>query len=170
MYKKWWEVFVVGMRSVWSSLQTHLFISFQTLTPYFTSFPFLRCKQIVYTKPPRSPSVPVSNKVLINHFWSYIIDENDIYARKHPALCTSGLTVHSACSFCKNRMAHAIPFLKKYFSISLAVLGLSCGTQRSSVFVAVYSIFSCGIGTLSCNMSYLVPWPGIEPGPLALGV
>ena len=131
---------VVGMRSgVWSS------------------FPFLRCKQIAYTKQPRSPPMPVSNKVVINHFWSYIIDKNGIYARKHPALSTPGLAVHSVCSFCINRMAHAIPFLKRHFSIYLAGLGLSCGTQRSSIFVAVYSIVSCGMGTLGCNMSYLGP-------------
>ena len=30
-------------------------------------------------------------------------------------------------------------------------------------------IFSCGLQTLSCNMWYLVPWLGIEPGLPALG-
>lgn len=46
-----WEVWVVEVRSgIWSSLYTHLFISSLNLTPYFTSFPFLKCKQITYTK------------------------------------------------------------------------------------------------------------------------
>ena len=36
------------------------------------------------------------------------------------------------------------------------------------VLVAACGIFGCGMGTLSCSMWDLVPWPGIEPGP-ALG-
>ena len=36
----------------------------------------------------------------------------------------------------------------------------SCRTQ---------ALFSCGMWTLSCGMWDLVPWPGIEPGPPALG-
>ena len=31
-------------------------------------------------------------------------------------------------------------------------------------------IFTCGIQTLGCSMWDPVPWQGIEPGPLALGV
>ena len=46
---------------------------------------------------------------------------------------------------------HRILFLKIF--IYLAVLSLSC---------SIYRIFSCG-------MWDLVPWPGIEPGPPALG-
>ena len=38
------------------------------------------------------------------------------------------------------------------------------------VLVAAFGIFSCSIQTLSCSMWDLVPWPGIEPGPRALGV
>ena len=37
-------------------------------------------------------------------------------------------------------------------------------------FAAVCRIFSCGMQTLSCSMWGLVPWPGIEPRPLALRV
>ena len=39
------------------------------------------------------------------------------------------------------------------------------------VLVAACGIFDlcCGRRTLSCNMWDLVPWPGIEPGPSALG-
>ena len=48
-------------------------------------------------------------------------------------------------------------FFKKYLFIYLAASGLSCG------------IFSCGMRTLSCSMWDLVPWPGIEGGPPALG-
>ena len=39
--------------------------------------------------------------------------------------------------------------------------GLSCGTQ--DLFL------SCGVRTLSCGMRDLVPQPGVEPGPPALG-
>ena len=38
------------------------------------------------------------------------------------------------------------------------------------VSVAVGGLLSCGMWTLSCGMRDLVPWPGIEPGPPALGV
>ena len=44
-------------------------------------------------------------------------------------------------------------FFKKYLFIYLVALGLSCG-----------------IWTLRCGEWDLVPWPGIEPGPLVLGV
>ena len=37
------------------------------------------------------------------------------------------------------------------------------------VLVAAGVIFSCCLGTLSCGMWDLVPWPRIEPRPLALG-
>ena len=36
--------------------------------------------------------------------------------------------------------------------------------------VAACRVFSCGMWTLSCCMWGLVPWPGVEPGPVALGV
>ena len=39
----------------------------------------------------------------------------------------------------------------------------------SSVFLEACRIFSCGLWTLSCSMWDLVPWPGIESRPLALG-
>ena len=38
------------------------------------------------------------------------------------------------------------------------------------VSVEAHGIFSCGMQTLSCGMWDLVPWPGIEPRPPALGV
>ena len=37
------------------------------------------------------------------------------------------------------------------------------------VLVVACRIFSCGMWTLSCGMWDLVPWPGIKPGPPALG-
>ena len=37
------------------------------------------------------------------------------------------------------------------------------------ILVATSKIFTCGMQTLSYSMWDLVPWPGIEPGPLALG-
>ena len=36
-------------------------------------------------------------------------------------------------------------------------------------FLAACRIFCCGMWTLSCSMWDLVPWPGMEPGPPALG-
>ena len=68
--------------------------------------------------------------------------------------------------------------------IDLAVLGLSFDTQdlwplcrcagslvtaRGVFLVVTCVIFSCSTGTLSCGMWDLVPWPGIEAGPPALG-
>ena len=47
---------------------------------------------------------------------------------------------------------------------SLIFLG-ACGI----FFVATRGIFSCGMWTLSAGTWNLVPWPGIEPRPLALG-
>ena len=47
-----------------------------------------------------------------------------------------------------------------------------CGifvAARRIFSVAVRRIFSWGMQTLSCGMWDLVPWPGIEPGPPALG-
>ena len=56
------------------------------------------------------------------------------------------------------------------------MLDLSWGTwyPQSSLWhmeslVSAYGIFSCGMQTLSCSIWDLVPWPGSEPGPPALG-
>ena len=38
------------------------------------------------------------------------------------------------------------------------------------ILVATSKIFTCGMQTLSYSMWDLVPWPGIEPGPPALGM
>ena len=38
-----------------------------------------------------------------------------------------------------------------------------------SIVIAAWGIFSCSMGTLSCGIWDLVPWPGIKPGPPALG-
>ena len=38
------------------------------------------------------------------------------------------------------------------------------------VFVVACRIFSCGMWTLSWGMEDLVPWPGMEPRPSALGM
>ena len=40
----------------------------------------------------------------------------------------------------------------------------------SSVFTVACVVFSYSMWTLCCSMWDLVPWPGIEPRPLALGV
>ena len=48
----------------------------------------------------------------------------------------------------------------------LVARGKSHGFSR----VAACKIFSCSMWTLRCGMWDLVPWPGIETGPPALGV
>ena len=55
---------------------------------------------------------------------------------------------------------HQILF-KKYFFTYLAVLGLSCGTRN--LYCSTQDLFSCGV----CD---IVPWPGVIPGPPALGL
>ena len=40
----------------------------------------------------------------------------------------------------------------------------------SLLFVAACRLFSCRRWTLGCGIWALVPWPGMEPGPPALGV
>ena len=52
--------------------------------------------------------------------------------------------------------------------------GLSCGTRdlccsTRDLRCGVGDLFSCGMQTLSCGLWDLVSWPGIEPGPPALG-
>ena len=54
---------------------------------------------------------------------------------------------------------------KSFKGIYLAVLGLSCGfTVEGGLF------FTSDMGTLSCGVWDLVPWPGIECVPPTLGV
>ena len=48
----------------------------------------------------------------------------------------------------------------------------SCLSTCSFIYLFIYLVvlgLSCGMQTLSCNMGDLVPWPGIELGPPALG-
>ena len=40
----------------------------------------------------------------------------------------------------------------------------------SLLFIAACRLFSCRRWTLGCGIWALVPWPGMEPGPPALGV
>ena len=54
-----------------------------------------------------------------------------------------------------------------FYLFILAALGLSMACR---IFIAACGLFSCGTWTLGCGMWDLVPWPGIEPGPPALGV
>ena len=58
--------------------------------------------------------------------------------------------------------------------LSLAVSGRSGGTWGSSIFVASWRIvfFFLGVafGIFNCGTWDLVLWPGMEPGPPALGV
>ena len=41
--------------------------------------------------------------------------------------------------------------------------------SEPSVFAAMWRVFSCSMWTLSCGVCRVVPWPGIEPRPPALG-
>ena len=43
-----------------------------------------------------------------------------------------------------------------------------CGTQAHRIWLFFFS--SWGMWTLSCSLWDLAPWPGIKPGPPALGV
>ena len=60
--------------------------------------------------------------------------------------------------------------------LSFSTRDLCCGMRGllvaafGNLLVVACGIFSCGTWTLSCGMWDLVPWPGIEPGPPALGV
>ena len=65
-----------------------------------------------------------------------------------------------------NLWLYLLFFLKKYLFIWLHWVLIA----GSSIFVALCGIFSCSRGTLSYEMWDLVPWPGIEPQPPALGV
>ena len=56
-------------------------------------------------------------------------------------------------------------FILKYLFIYLAEPGLSHDVI-SLKFVLACRIFSCGMGTLSCIIWDLVPWPGWEPQAL----
>ena len=58
-----------------------------------------------------------------------------------------------------------------FIFIYLAVLGLSLVAAWRTFVVAsgIFFVFTCGKRTLSCGMWDLVPWPGIEPRPPALG-
>ena len=47
------------------------------------------------------------------------------------------------------------------------VFSLHCGMWV--LLIVAHGIFNWGMQTLRCNMLNLIPWPGIEPGLLALG-
>ena len=65
-----------------------------------------------------------------------------------------------------NLWLYLLFFFKKYLLIWLHWVLIA----GSSVFVELCGIFSCSRETLSYEMLDLVPWPGIEPQPPALGV
>ena len=64
------------------------------------------------------------------------------------------------------RLAWVFYYLFKEIFIYLAASGLSCSTQ--DLCCLTFLVVECRI--FSCGMRDLVPWPGIEFGPLALGV
>ena len=61
-----------------------------------------------------------------------------------------------------------------FFFIYLAVSGLSCGTwdircRLRDPCCGTWDLLVAACGIFSCGMGNLVPWPGVEPGPPALG-
>ena len=61
-------------------------------------------------------------------------------------------------------------FIFSFLNIYLfGCTGSSLPHLESSIFITACRIFSRGIWTLSCSRWDLVPWPGINPGPPALG-
>ena len=65
-----------------------------------------------------------------------------------------------------NLWLYLLFFFKKYLFIWLHWVLIA----GSSIFVELCGIFSCSREALSYEMWDLVPWPGIEPQPPALGV
>ena len=63
------------------------------------------------------------------------------------------------------------PFFKclLIFVYLFGCVGSQLQHTGSEIFVVACRVFSCRLGTLSCSMWDLVPWPGIEPGSPALG-
>ena len=59
--------------------------------------------------------------------------------------------------------------IKNYLFIHFGCTGSQLQHSGASIFVVAHGIFSWGIRTLNCGTWDLVPWPGIEPGLLALG-
>ena len=53
-----------------------------------------------------------------------------------------------------------------FIFIYLAALGLSCSSWALISSLQREGSFSCDLWTLSWDIRDLVPWPGIEPGPL----
>ena len=76
--------------------------------------------------------------------------------------------LYSWCALSKE----VISFSPDILSINIYLFGLARSLLwhvEFSIFVAVCRTFSYGMWTLSWGMSSLVPWPGIEPRPSALG-
>ena len=82
-----------------------------------------------------------------------------------PSICSTSLLSHPNRKEGRGPFGSSADFSfkkkKKAFKIYLAPRGLKFWDAGSSTFVAEWE--------LSCYMWYLVLWPGIEPGPPALG-
>ena len=107
-------------------------------------------------------ATPVEGRVLTKEYDFPVLRPNGIYLR-----CLE--------------LVRGLPFLSPFQSLpleqeclsyacpTLYLLKIYLFTWLNWVLVTACRIFSCSMRTLNCNMWDLVPWPGIEPGPPALG-
>ena len=82
---------------------------------------------------------------------SSVLAKRILWTEKPSGLLSRGVTKESEMT---RQLNNIIPFLN----------------LNTYLFIWLSRIFSCGVRTLSCYMWNLDPWPGVEPGPPALGV
>ena len=114
------------------------------------------------------------------HFPGMVLWKNlNVYARRssgrttamnhHSVLCSEmdGLLCSSSVKkdLREGGWTNSFYFLKWSLKIFICLLVWLCW-----VLVVTHGIFSWGMQTLSGSLWNLVPWPGIKPGPPALGV
>ena len=62
-----------------------------------------------------------------------------------------------------SHLNHIMPLSRHACFLLRSLWGFFC------LFVVFFDCISCGMRNLSCGLWDLVPWPGLEPGPPALG-
>ena len=105
---------------------------------------------------------PVLNRHFCAIHFSTDTDSNPQYNLEGPALSSPNLPFSASFSLILLILrSKGTPAFFQFFKfVNLAV----------RVLVVAYGIFSCSVQTFSCGMWDLVPCPGIEPGPPALGM